>query len=142
MNGTWRLMIRDDESGDNGSIDGWSISSACPQPLPAWGPNVALSATSGASVTASPTSTQTYTVTVSHAANACTSSATVTVTTTTPPNAGTNGTLSVCAIGGAGDTFAQLTGSPATGGTWSSPSAVAGSAYDADSMDPACTPTR
>ncbi|MBK9626404.1 MAG: hypothetical protein IPO56_01460 [Flavobacteriales bacterium] len=72
-----------------------------------------------------------YTVTgVAPCANA---SATVTVNETGSPNAGTDGSITVCSNGSSIDLFTQLTGADA-GGTWSGPSAVIGSTYDPATM--------
>ena len=70
-----------------------------------------------------------YTYTVAATAP-CTvaDTATVTVTEQAQPNAGTNGTLTICvgATVSAGQLFAQLGGSPASGGTWTPALAGAG----------------
>ncbi|MBP6312507.1 MAG: T9SS type A sorting domain-containing protein [Flavobacteriales bacterium] len=63
-------------------------------------------------------------------------SATVTVSETPVADPGTNGTLTVCANGAATSMFAQLGGSPSTGGTWSGPSAVTGGMFDPPTMSP------
>ena len=69
----------------------------------------------------------TYTVTVTDI-NGCTATATVTVSDQAQPNAGTNGTLTICAGSTvtAAQLFAQLGGSPDAGGTWSPTLAGAG----------------
>ncbi|HRD54549.1 MAG TPA: gliding motility-associated C-terminal domain-containing protein, partial [Flavobacteriales bacterium] len=77
-----------------------------------------------------------YTYTVTGAAPCTNASATVTVTETSSPNAGTNGSATVCGNGAAISLFAQLGGSPDAGGTWSGPSAVVGGSYDPATMDP------
>ncbi|MBK8498835.1 MAG: hypothetical protein IPL52_08460 [Flavobacteriales bacterium] len=46
----------------------------------------------------------------------------MTVTENAPTNAGTNGSVTVCDIGGAVNLFAQLGGGPTAGGAWSGPS--------------------
>ena len=58
------------------------------------------------------------------------------VTVTAPPDAGTDGALVVCASGSAESMFAQLGGSPDTGGSWSGPSTVTGGMYVPGTMDP------
>ncbi len=137
FNGTWKLLIRDDANGDGGSITSWSITFSYPATVSyTWSPNIALSSTTGASVTASPTSDQTYTVTASHDANGCTNSATVSITTVAPPNAGTNGTLTICSNDAAAGLFAQLGGTPDGGGSWSGPDPVVGGLYDPATMGP------
>jgi gliding motility-associated-like protein len=61
----------------------------------------------------------TYTYTTS-AGNACANdSATVVVTVEPLPDAGTNGTLTICNISGTVDLFDSLGGTPETGGIWS-----------------------
>jgi gliding motility-associated-like protein len=84
----------------------------------AWSPATGLSATSGATVTATPGSTQTYTVTTGAIGSLnCPLSKTVTVTVTPPPSV--TAPASVCV----GNT---ATLSPTTGGTWvSSNNAIA-----------------
>ncbi|HRF80655.1 MAG TPA: hypothetical protein PL070_11270, partial [Flavobacteriales bacterium] len=77
-----------------------------------------------------------YTYTVTGSAPCTNATATVTVTENALPNAGTNGTLTVCSNGASASLFAQLGGTPAAGGTWSGPSAVVGGNYDPATMDP------
>ncbi len=137
FNGTWKLLIRDDANGDAGSVTSWSITFNLPAPVSyTWSPNVALSGTTGPSVTASPTNTQMYTVTASHGPNACTRSADVTITTVDPPNAGTDATLTICSNAAAASLVAQLGGAPDGGGSWSGPSPVVGGMYDPTTMSP------
>ncbi|MEO8591357.1 MAG: thrombospondin type 3 repeat-containing protein, partial [Flavobacteriales bacterium] len=86
-NGLWKLMIRDDENGDVGTIASWSITLASPVFATVgyqWSPvapttNGVPAPGNTASVTATPNTTQTYTVTVGHSANACTRQGTVTI---------------------------------------------------------------
>ena len=135
FNGTWKLLIRDDGNGDAGSIASWSINFLVPATVSyAWTPNTALSSTTGATVTASPTSTQTYTVTASHNTNGCTSSGSVTITTVTLPNAGSNNTLTICSNDAAADMGALLGTHDA--GTWNGPSSVSGDLYNPATMAP------
>lgn len=77
-----------------------------------------------------------YTYTVAAVAP-CTGNATATVTVSeqAQPNAGTNGTLSICSTASAQSLFAQLGGSPDAGGSWSGPSNVIGGNYDPSTMD-------
>jgi hypothetical protein len=77
-----------------------------------------------------------YTYTVTGTAPCANATATVTVTETGEPNAGTNGTLTVCSTGAAASLFAQLGGTPDAGGTWSGPSPVVGGQYDPATMNP------
>ncbi|MEO8066114.1 MAG: hypothetical protein ABI599_00335, partial [Flavobacteriales bacterium] len=62
-----------------------------------------------------------YTYTVVGVAPCGNATATVTVTEVVGPNAGTNGTLTVCANSPATPLFAQLGGAPANTGTWTGP---------------------
>ncbi|MBK9195941.1 MAG: hypothetical protein IPO17_13400 [Flavobacteriales bacterium] len=66
-----------------------------------------------------------YTYTVAGVAPCGNATATVTVTEVAGPNAGTNGTLTVCANGAATPLFAQLGGAPPNTGTWTNPLGVA-----------------
>jgi len=77
-----------------------------------------------------------YTYTVAAVAP-CTGNATATVTVSeqAQPNAGTNGTLSICSTASAQSLFAQLGGTPDAGGSWSGPSTVIGGNYDPSTMD-------
>jgi gliding motility-associated-like protein len=77
-----------------------------------------------------------YTYTVAGTAPCANASATVTVTETSSPDAGTDGSATVCGDGIALDLFAQLGGSPDAGGSWSGPSAVVGGSYDPVTMSP------
>ncbi|MBK9175113.1 MAG: gliding motility-associated C-terminal domain-containing protein [Flavobacteriales bacterium] len=77
-----------------------------------------------------------YTYTVTGVAPCANASATVTVTESASPNAGTNGSATVCGNGPAIDLFAQLGGGPDAGGAWSGPSPVLGGSYDPTTMAP------
>jgi subtilisin-like proprotein convertase family protein len=140
LNGTWSLYAYDDASGDSGSITSWSITFNVPATLSyAWTPSGGSMVPSNglaSSVNAAPTASQTYTVTVGHSANACTRQASIPVTVTPAANAGTNGTLSTCSTTASNSLFAQLGGSPQSGGTWSGPSAVVAGNYNATTMSP------
>ncbi|HEY0977307.1 MAG TPA: hypothetical protein VGE21_07530, partial [Flavobacteriales bacterium] len=72
-----------------------------------------------------------YTYTVAGIAPCPASTATITVQENAPPNAGTNGVLSLCAGAPATSMFAALGGTPAAGGAWTTSSGVGhGSFYD------------
>jgi len=77
-----------------------------------------------------------YTYTVTGTAPCANATATVTVAETGSPDAGTDGTVTVCENGAAVDLFAQLGGTPDAGGAWSGPSVVVGNSYDPLTMDP------
>ncbi|MCI1752540.1 MAG: hypothetical protein LKM36_06615 [Flavobacteriales bacterium] len=76
----------------------------------------------------------TYTYTVAGAAPCTDASANVTVTISTPPNAGADGSITLCSSGAAVSLFAQLGGSPDAGGTWSGPSNVNGGMFNPANM--------
>ena len=75
-----------------------------------------------------------YTYTVAGTAPCPDETATVTVTINTPPDAGTDGAITLCSSNAATSLFAQLGGTPDAGGTWSGPSAVVGGMIDPATM--------
>ena len=62
-----------------------------------------------------------YVYTIAGGPGCGSSSATVTVTEVAAPNAGTNGTLSICSTSGVVSLLTYLGGTPAAGGTWTAP---------------------
>ncbi len=91
-----------------------------------WTPATGLSDPNIANPIATPGGTTTYTLTVSQAGHPnCTGSDQVTVTVTTPVNAGTDGSITVCANAAVFNLFPLLGGTPAAGGTWTGPGGVA-----------------
>jgi len=90
----------------------------------AWSPATALSATTGASVTANPTSTTTYTVTGTDG-NGCTNTATATVTITNTPTVDAGPDQTFCNQ----NIPVQLTGTP-NGGTWSGTGVTSGGSFN------------
>ncbi|MEW6469010.1 MAG: PKD domain-containing protein [Bacteroidota bacterium] len=102
----------------------------------AWSPATGLSATTGASVTASPTTTTTYTITGT-GANGCTGTTTITVTVATSINlAITPSPASIC-IGSS----INLTATGATTYTWSPASGLSATTGSVVSANPTSTTT-
>jgi trimeric autotransporter adhesin len=98
-----------------------------------WSPATGLSSTTGASVTANPTTTTTYTVTGT--TGSCSSTASVTVT-VTPLNLTVSPNVSICS--GASTT---LTASGATSYAWSPPTGLSASTGASVSASPTTTTT-
>ncbi|MBK9287254.1 MAG: HYR domain-containing protein [Flavobacteriales bacterium] len=69
-------------------------------------------------------------------AGACTSHDWFTIEVVEAPDAGTDGTISICSSAPAESLLMQLAGTPAANGTWSGPSPVFGGMYDPATMDP------
>lgn len=82
-----------------------------------------------------------YTYTVVGNTPCANATATVTVSVIQPPNPGVSATLTVCSNGSSINLFGVLTGSPATGGTWTRPGGQAHTGTLAPSTDPAGTYT-
>ncbi|MCK7589647.1 gliding motility-associated C-terminal domain-containing protein [Subsaxibacter sp. CAU 1640] len=82
----------------------------------------------------------TYTYTIAGTPPCNDESATVTVTILPPPNAGTNGSLTLCGNNSPVDLFNSLGGTPDTGGTWS-PALASGTGIFDPAVDPAGTYT-
>lgn len=77
-----------------------------------------------------------YTYSVAGVSPCSNATATVTVTITAAPNAGTNGSLTVCSDGPATSLFASLGGTPQVGGTWTAP----GGGVHSGTLDPTVGP--
>ncbi|MBK7296621.1 MAG: hypothetical protein IPI91_08255 [Flavobacteriales bacterium] len=75
-----------------------------------------------------------YTYTVTGTAPCADDMATVNVTINTPPDPGTDGAITLCSTDAAASLFAQLGGTPATGGIWTGPSTVVGGMIDPATM--------
>ncbi|HRO98026.1 MAG TPA: PKD domain-containing protein [Flavobacteriales bacterium] len=75
-----------------------------------------------------------YTYTVGGAAPCPNDVATLTVTIAPEPDAGTDGSITLCSSDAAVSLFAQLGGTPDAGGAWSGPSAVTGGQFDPATM--------
>src|SRR5690606_16240917 len=77
-----------------------------------------------------------YVYTVTGTVPCANATATVTVSEQAPVSAGTSRAIDICANGIAITLLDSLGGTPAAGGTWSGPSAVAGGQYDPATMLP------
>ncbi len=77
-----------------------------------------------------------YTYTVTSVSPPCTAQAIVAVSVLTQPEAGTNGTLDLCASSGASALFAALGGTPSSGGIWTAPNGTAHSGTVDPAQDP------
>ncbi|MBK6369926.1 MAG: hypothetical protein IPF64_08900 [Flavobacteriales bacterium] len=75
-----------------------------------------------------------YTYTIAVPPPCVSVSSTVTITLVQPPNAGTDGSLTLCISSPATSLFTSLNGSPNAGGTWSGPSPVVGGQFDPATM--------
>ncbi|HMC97563.1 MAG TPA: hypothetical protein VKG92_07925, partial [Flavobacteriales bacterium] len=71
-----------------------------------------------------------YTYTINAPPPCSSVSATVTVDVVQPPDAGANGTITVCATGAVADLFLSLQGTPDAGGTWNGPGGVFNGTFD------------
>lgn len=122
-------------AGSNGSINLCSSGSAVnlfaslggiPQSTGTWsGPSVLGGGNLG-TFTPGTSVAGVYTYTVAGVAPCVNSSATVTVTVNVAPNAGSNGSISLCSNSSAVNLFASLGGSPQSTGAWSGPSVLGG----------------
>ncbi|MBK9626930.1 MAG: hypothetical protein IPO56_04245 [Flavobacteriales bacterium] len=92
------------------------------------------SAVVGGTIDPATISASTYVYTVAGTAPCPDETATVTVTINTPPDAGSDGSITLCSTDAAASLFAQLGGTPDAGGTWSGPSAVVGGMIDPATM--------
>ncbi len=76
-----------------------------------------------------------YTYTISVPPPCVNVSSTVSVAVQAPPDAGSDGALTLCISSPASDLFTSLGGSPDAGGTWSGPSTIAGGSFDPATMN-------
>ncbi|MBL7952808.1 MAG: gliding motility-associated C-terminal domain-containing protein [Flavobacteriales bacterium] len=102
----------------------WSGAADCP-PEPfifTWSPTTGLSSSTVSNPTANVSGTTVYCVTAGQPSHPnCTATDCVTITVDTGVDPGTNGTITVCENTAAFDLFAQLGGTPTSGGTWTAP---------------------
>jgi len=86
--------------------------------------------------TVMPMVTTHYTYTVPGNGTCASDSRTVQVIVEQRPNAGSNGSLTLCSTEAPVNLFSALGGTPAAGGMWTGPTAISGGLYDASTMDP------
>ncbi|MBK6341423.1 MAG: gliding motility-associated C-terminal domain-containing protein [Flavobacteriales bacterium] len=75
-----------------------------------------------------------YTYTITVPPSCVNASSTVTITEVAPPNAGTDGAITLCISSPAASLFAALGGGAQAGGTWSGPSPVVGGMFNPATM--------
>ena len=76
-----------------------------------------------------------YTYTITVPPPCVNASSTVTITEVAPPNAGTDGAITLCISSPATSLFAALGGAAQAGGSWSGPSTVVGGLFDPATMN-------
>ena len=137
LNGDWTLTITDNLASDNGFIFSFdvdlNIATAPPWTYTpsftstGWDANPTITNPGNNPINVLPTSAgvngYTYTVTDDFG---CSYDTLININVTAPPNAGTNGSISLCTSGSTVNLFSSLGGSPATTGTWSGPSSLSG----------------
>ncbi|MCB0758481.1 MAG: gliding motility-associated C-terminal domain-containing protein, partial [Flavobacteriales bacterium] len=117
----------------DGAIDLFDQLGGTPDAGGAWaGP----SAVTGGSFDPATMSAGVYTYTISVPPPCVDATSTVTVAVQAPPDAGSDGSLTLCISSPASDLFAALGGSPDAGGTWSGPSAISGGSFNPATMNP------
>jgi gliding motility-associated-like protein len=118
--------------GDAGPASLFAQLGGAPSPGGTWsGPSVVV----GGQFDPSSMLSGNYTYTVAGAVPCPDATATVSVLVAPPPDAGTNGGLTVCSTAPASSLFAQLGGTPDAGGTWSGPSTVVAGMFDPGTMN-------
>jgi subtilisin-like proprotein convertase family protein len=126
-NGNYVLSLRDDANLDTGTLNNWSITVFYSEPATyVWSPSTGLSATTGASVTASPTGNQTYTATVTNGAG-CSSVGTADIIVNPRPTGSISGTATICASSPT-DLTLTVTGTGTISGTLSTGQTFSGTA--------------
>ena len=124
-NGTWNLFVQDDSGFDTGSILNWSITFNNTIPPFTWSPTTAMTNTTTLTPSVCPTTTTTYTLTA-NGAGGCLATDQVTVAVVAQPNAGIDGSTSICNTDTTPINLFTLISGEQTGGIWTRTNGTAG----------------
>ena len=116
-NGTWNLFVQDDSGLDTGSIVNWSITFNNTIPPFTWSPTTAMTNSTTLTPSVCPTTTTTYTLTA-NGAGGCLATDQVTVAVVAQPNAGIDGSTTICNTDTTPINLFTLISGEQTGGIW------------------------
>ena len=124
-NGTWNLFVQDDTGFDTGSILNWSITFNNTIPPFTWSPTTAMTNSTTLTPSVCPTTTTTYTLTA-NGAGGCLATDQVTVAVVAQPNAGIDGSTTICNTDTSPINLFTLISGEQTGGIWTRTNGTAG----------------